>query len=813
MMQQLTTRLFAWGLVLMFSLSQFPLFAQEDLVTVTGQVVDSETNSPLIGATLVTKGGLVGQLTDEEGKFSIQLDRSSFPLELVVTYIGYEANNFQVDLSSYRDIRIPLSAEGVSIDDVVITASKGFEQSQADLTASIQVVKPRAIDLQALPSVDDAISLIPGVDNQDGQINIRGSSGYAYGVGSRVMVTLDGLPLITGDAASASLDLVPVDNIAQIEVLKGASSVLYGSAALGGVINVITSDAQATPRTVLRVRGGIFDQPANPALDWDGDDNARSGSIHLFHSRQLFKGSKLGPVDFTLQANAIKETGYRQGTDTEEYRGVAMLKWRPIKGLTLGVNTSISIDSSGQILYWDGYFPDTLIENGQTIVSGGALTPTQDDGGFRRQLQVQTAIDPVVKYVNDKGQMFWYRGRYLTTNNQNNTNQSTRSSIFYNDFLYQMPVAKKLNWISGVTYTASTINGDSLYGGEYVFNGDTISSNGDHTGNSLGIYTQLDGKFGKLNTNLGIRYESVQIDNSAREALPVFRAGLNYEIAKGTNVRASVGQAFRVPSIAERFANTSGGGVIVEPNPSIGSERGYSAEVGFRQGFATKGPKSSIKGYLDIAAFRMQYEDMVEFGVSPSNTFDPLSGNFDVGFSSINVADARITGAELTGLFAGQFGDAFVNLSGGIMYIDPQNLNPAPPDSQVDLSQGDGDVLNLFNGNKVDRPSFLKYRQNWTIRASLSVGYGPVSLTGNYRYKSFTETIDQYLLVVIPDLREFRTFYPEGTTVLDLILNWDVNPTHQISFIVNNALNEEYTVIPGFLAPQRKFTIQYRLQL
>ncbi|MEO0640766.1 MAG: carboxypeptidase-like regulatory domain-containing protein, partial [Bacteroidota bacterium] len=138
MMQQLTTRLFAWGLVLMFSLSQFPLFAQEDLVTVTGQVVDSETNSPLIGATLVTKGALVGQLTDEEGNFSFQLDRSSFPLELVVTYIGYESNNFQLDLSSYRDIRIPLSAEGVSVDDVVITASKGFEQSQADLTASIQ---------------------------------------------------------------------------------------------------------------------------------------------------------------------------------------------------------------------------------------------------------------------------------------------------------------------------------------------------------------------------------------------------------------------------------------------------------------------------------------------------------------------------------------------------------------------------------------------------------------------------------------------------------------------------------------------------
>ena len=395
-------------------------------ITVSGQITDAATGEPLVGASVsVLKLG-VGVYAAEEGRYSLNVSTAGQEyIEIFFSYAGYANQTFTINDLSQTSVtqNIELEPEGFTTEDVVITATKGFAQAQSDVTMSIEVIRPLSIDLQATPTIDKAISQIPGVDNQDGQINIRGSSGYAYGTGSRVMVTLDGLPLITGDAGTANLDLIPVDNISQVEVMKGASSVLYGSSALGGVINISTADPGPEPTTSIRLRYGMYGPTKNKALDWDGDKNAWSASAHIFHSRKIGK-----EVDFTLQSNFIKETGYRKGTDTEEYRNMFMFRYKPAKvsGLTLGFNASVSVDSSGQILYWKGYYPDTVIENNQTIISGGALTPTDDNGGFRKQMSTVIGLDPVIKYLTPNGKsLLWYRGRYLQNSNSNNTNQSS----------------------------------------------------------------------------------------------------------------------------------------------------------------------------------------------------------------------------------------------------------------------------------------------------------------------------------------------------------------------------------------------------
>ncbi|MDX2282888.1 MAG: TonB-dependent receptor [Bacteroidia bacterium] len=783
-------------------MSALPGMAQD--LRLSGAVSDRSTGSPLQGATVrvleLNKGGYTGA----DGRYQLALGSAarSRGITLIASYVGYLSDTVRLSPGTAPDLRqdFALEPQEVMAQDVVISASKGLSQSQADVTVSIEVLKPKALEVQALASVDKAISQIPGVDNQDGQINIRGSSGYAYGVGSRVMVMLDGLPLITGDAGTASLDLIPVDNLSQIEVVKGASSVLYGSSALGGVINVITADPGERPRTSIRLRGGVFGMPRNPALDWDGDKSPWSASAHVFHSRRI------GKLDLTLQSNFIQESGYRQGAESEEYRNILMLKYRPTQRLILGLNASVSVDSSGQILYWRGYYPDTAIVNGQPVVTGGALTPTLDDGGFRRQLKAEIALDPSIKYITQRGDLLWYRGRLLRNTNRNSTNQESQNYIAYNDFIYQTLLWKRINWVSGATVSLAGVQGDSLYGGSYVFNGDTIESSGSHSGNSVGIYTQLDGKFGPLNTSLGFRYETVQIDDAPREAQPVFRAGLNWKLAEGTNLRASVGQAFRVPSVAERFVNTSGGGVVIDPNPGIGSERGYSAEFGFRQGFQASPGAWQLRGFVDLAAFQMQYEDMVEFGIATRRLAFP---RIDIRFSSINIADARIRGAEATTLLEVQRKAFFFNLSGGVTYLDPINLNAVPADSQLDLVNVPTDILNTA---KVDQPPVLKYRSRWTVRGTATLGYGPLSLTGNFRYKSFVETIDQYLFIVIPDLADFRARYPSGDPVLDMTLSCDIGRRQNLALVVDNVMNREYLIIPGLLAPQRKATLQYQIR-
>ncbi|MEL6191832.1 MAG: TonB-dependent receptor [Bacteroidota bacterium] len=784
----------SFALVLL-SLVALHFSAYSQSLQINGTLTDSITAEPLQGASISIPLARQGTFTDEKGDFSLNIPSyKNETIDIIFSFSGYQRiqKTFKVQGESLT-ISLRLTPVSFTTDDVVITASKGLEQRQSDVTNSIAVIKQDAINLQAVPDIERVITQIPGVDNLDGQVNIRGSSGYAFGTGSRVMVMLNGLPMLSAEGGSAQLGLLPVDNISRIEVLKGASSVLYGSGAMGGVINVITQEPSEKPRTSIRLRGGFFDQPANPLLDWDGDASAYQYSAHIFHSR------KIGDFNLSLHTDLIKDSGYRQGTDKEQFRGYFMGSYTPkaVPGLEIGLNFSALVDSGGAMLYWASYLPDTINPGtADEEVRRGALTPTSDPAGYRLDFDRKFAFDPMIKYLSPNGNLFWYRGRHLNNINENNTGQSNNNLLSFHDFLFQTTLADKINWVSGASYQFSRAEADSLFSGR-------------KTGNSLGVYTQFDAKFGKLNTSLGFRLETVQIDSLERETEPIFRAGLNYELAEGTNIRASFGQAFRVPTVAERFTTTTGGGVLIAPNPDIDSETGYTWEVGLRQGFKSGTGKKRWLGYIDAAYFFMRFEDMVEFGV------DGIGPDLSVFFSSVNLANARIPGVEITTQNSFQLNKWRFLLSGGVTWIEPEDLDAVPAERQLILSDVEENpirLLDILDPDLIDQPSFLKYRNKWTTRFSATASYDRWSLSTNFRNRSFQENIDQYLFVVIPGLQDFREKHPNGDTVWDFILSYKISKEQTLSLNVDNAFNEEYLVIPGFLAEQRKFSLQYAVR-
>ena len=778
-------------LILILFCSQIDAISQQ--ITLTGKVVDDSDGSPLVGAAVFVPQLRAGTYTDSGGNYSFDIETGEISrFELQISYQGYanQTLNYTPPYAEIIKSTIQMRSEALTTEAVVITATKGLQQKQSDVTVSIEVVKPASIDLQAASDINKVLDQIPGVDNKDGQIDIRGSSGYAFGVGSRVQVMLDGLPMLNGSSGTAQLSLLPIDDIAQVEVLKGASSVLYGSGALGGVINVITADPTDEPLTSVRLRGAIFDQPRNEGLDWDGDASPYQASAHIFH-RQSFKD-----LDFSIQTNLIKDSGYREGTDTEAFRSMLRLAYSPTKipGLTVGFNTSALIDSGGSILFWPNYRPDTV--NGQLI--GGALSAPRDSGDntLRKELSLRYAADPYIKFLSANGNLFWYRGRYLYTKNTNDTDQSNTSQIFYNDFIFQTTLAEKINWVSGATYILS-------FGEGSIFEGR-------RRGDQSAAYTQFDGKLGRLNASLGLRFESVKFDDRDRENQLVLRAGLNYKVWRGGNVRASFGQAYRAPTVAERFTITSGGSLQIEPNPDIQSETGFSTELAFRQGYELKtvgGGK--LGGYLDIAGFIMEFDNMIEFG------FTGLDPMLRPVFSTRNVSNAQIAGLEITTQnFMNVNGWTF-GFGGGLTWIDPRNLNAVPIEQQLnleDLDRNPNRIFDIFNPELIDQPEILKYRNKFSARFTGTVAYGPVGLTANYRRRSNLESIDQYLFLAVGDLAFFRENNPDGYEELDLILSTDIGEKNKISLIVDNIWNEEFAIIPGILGEQRKFTLQYQLK-
>ncbi|MDV7393749.1 Plug domain-containing protein, partial [Arthrospira platensis SPKY1] len=128
-----------------------------------------------------------------------------------------------------------MTEEATILQTATVTSGK-FEKSLGEVTVSLEVIKPQLIESVNTVSLDQVLEKVPGVNIIDGQANIRGGSGFSYGAGSRVLLLVDDIPMLQADAGFPNWNDLPVENIEQIEVVKGAASALYGSSALNGII-------------------------------------------------------------------------------------------------------------------------------------------------------------------------------------------------------------------------------------------------------------------------------------------------------------------------------------------------------------------------------------------------------------------------------------------------------------------------------------------------------------------------------------------------------------------------------------------------
>jgi iron complex outermembrane receptor protein len=222
-------------LALLFSFSSGVIHAQIERARVKGIVTDSLSGSGVIAAYVILKGNEAkGTVADVDGNYILELQPGT--VTLIFKQVGYAAReiSFSIAPNEEKLLNIKLSPTVKSLKTFVTTAGK-FEQNIEELTVSLEVLRPNIIENKNTTTMDDALQQVPGVNIVDGEPQIRSGSGYSFGAGSRVMVLLDDLPILSGDAGRPSWGFLPIENLEQVEVIKGASSVLYGSAALSGV--------------------------------------------------------------------------------------------------------------------------------------------------------------------------------------------------------------------------------------------------------------------------------------------------------------------------------------------------------------------------------------------------------------------------------------------------------------------------------------------------------------------------------------------------------------------------------------------------
>ena len=200
---------------------------------VTGVVSDAATGEKIYGVRVQASSGQ-NALTDDQGRFNINLKQ--YPVQLKFSVNGYLPDSLIV----YKDsvLKVELFQLVQEIKTVVVSASRS-DQNIEEVPVSMEIIRPALIDNKGLSNLEQVVDQTPGVFAMDGQVSIRGGGGYSYGAGSRVLALWNGIPMTSPDVGDIKWNAIPLEQSSQIEIMKGASSVLYGSGALNGIISMV----------------------------------------------------------------------------------------------------------------------------------------------------------------------------------------------------------------------------------------------------------------------------------------------------------------------------------------------------------------------------------------------------------------------------------------------------------------------------------------------------------------------------------------------------------------------------------------------
>jgi outer membrane receptor for ferrienterochelin and colicins len=579
----------------------------------------------LVGATVLLQGTVRGTTTNTSGDYKI-LDIPPGMYTLQVSMVGYQRKiraGIEVKENQTTVVDIVLNSTPVQVDQVVVTASKRA-QSLQEVPVSVSVLDAAQIDLRNSQTIDDALRYIPGVNMTGSQVSIRGSSGYSRGAGSRVLMLLDGIPFITGDTGELNFESIPIGLVDRIEVVKGASSALYGSNALGGVINIITKEIPDKPTTMVRLYAGEYNKPSFQQWDWS--------SHPRFYEGQAFSHSfREGDLGVYLYLSHQADDGYRLNDYHRRYNVYLKVKEDYSANSSLVMNFGLLDQYSGQYLYW---------RNLDSALIPPALQQNDDVRSIR--YFVNGTLNSVLSdrfLLSTKG--MWYHNFWgFRTRSGGSQSQA-------DDFRLSTTLTGMLDSVhtltSGVDLSADAVAGDFF---------------DRHTLGGFAVYGQDEMKLTRaLTATLGLRYdfEAAGLTSPGGQINP--KAALSYTPFEGTTLRASVGRGFRVPSVAEAFLQQSVNNLVTLPNKDLQPEKSVSYEIGASQTLGGMGT-------FDIAGFRSDYDNLIEAGLIVSGS------NVEVQWR--NVTQARVQGVE-TSLNLGFFGGGLTS-SINYTYVYPQDL-------------------------------------------------------------------------------------------------------------------------------------------
>lgn len=217
----------------MLSCMAITVCAQSSL---SGKIVSEETNEPVVGANIRIDHSLTGCTTNGKGEFTIK-NLPDGKHTLNITHVSYLPQKYTANTGE-ENILIKMRESYMNLGQVVVTGT-GTHRRMSNSPVPVQVITAKDLGNANVTSLEDAlVKLTPNVTSMT---NGMGTTLSLNGMNEDYMLVLENGKRLTGDDRYTRIN---VANIKRIEILSGAASALYGSDAIGGVINIITDDSK-----------------------------------------------------------------------------------------------------------------------------------------------------------------------------------------------------------------------------------------------------------------------------------------------------------------------------------------------------------------------------------------------------------------------------------------------------------------------------------------------------------------------------------------------------------------------------------------
>ena len=415
------------------------------------------------------------------------------------------------------------------LDTIVVTASRS-EENIKDVPARISIIEPKILEQSPIAELPHLLMSEASIDMMQYGGYGQAASIFTRGTNStHTLVLRDGVRLNTGTAGSASLSFIDTTDIKQIEVLKGPASVLYGTDAIGGVVQLISKKPEKTGAFITGEMG-----EHNTYKSVLGADLAEDGIYAQIRGQRLESDG--------TQVTNLKDPNIKTGNYDQR-----------------GFSTKIGVENkqyAASIDYSENDGKSQYITDNDTYT--GVKNITQD---FKNEvINLKGRVN-----LNNNLSVNARLSQFKDNLEQNDSHDSIYNTAKEAELYSKWQFSPSQNILMGVAHKnieSDVLSGSAPYGVDYLK--DVAST---------GYFVQHQYQSDKLHTQTGLRVE----DHETFGTHTVGQIAVRYQLIPQTSIYSNIGTAFRAPTNNDLYALNWGG------NPDLKPEESISYEIGLDQ--------------------------------------------------------------------------------------------------------------------------------------------------------------------------------------------------------------------------------------